>query len=153
VDVQSCKLCGRVFSGAKPGICPKCRDKEQDDLHLATESLRDMPNQTVEELSEATGVEEKTILKFIREHKIASDTIIGEVACGRCGKPAQSLAVRLCEKCSAELQKASMGLSAKPKSEATPSPSTEQQSGGTVTPKASDDDGRRVHEAVKGRRG
>ena len=114
MDVQGCKECGRIFNASKPGVCQKCRAKEIDALALVTESLRDEPGQSVEELSENTGVDEKLIMKFIREGRITSEAIIGTVPCGRCGKPAQSLAVRLCPKCSADLQKASAALMNKP---------------------------------------
>jgi len=114
-DMQSCKECGRIFTATRPGaICPTCKEKEYEALTLVTQSLRDEPGQSVEELSEDTGVDEKLILKFIREGKIASDAITDTVPCGRCGQPAKSLAVRLCTKCLAELQRESATLMNKP---------------------------------------
>ncbi len=156
MDVQSCKSCGRIFSASRPGICPKCKEKEEEDLKVVTESLRDEPNQNIDDLAENTGVEKKVILKFIREGKIASDAVVGEVKCGRCGRPAESLAVRLCAKCSAELQKASaelMNKESKPVSLSPEPEGAEQKSSGTQSSKPRDiGDGYKVHEAVKERR-
>jgi len=151
VDVQSCKVCGRIFNASKPGVCQKCRVKENDALTLVTDSLRDEPGQSVEELSENTGVDEKLIMKFIREGKIASDTIIGTVPCGRCGKPAQSLAVRLCSKCLADLQKASAALMNKPAHQPAPSGAGPPAPAGSVSPKDGENMGK-VHQAVRTKR-
>jgi len=153
VDVQNCKVCGRIFSATKPGVCQKCKAKENDALALVTNSLRDEPGQSVEDLSENTGVEDKLILKFIREGKIASEAITGTVPCGRCGKPAQSLSVRLCPKCLADLQKASAALMNKP----VPEPASSSEEGSTVKPakRASDGDDEDVgdvHQTVKTKR-
>jgi len=113
MEVQCCKSCGRIYSAANPGECPKCREREAEAFVLVTDALREEPGQTVQELSESTGVEEDLILKFVRDGKVASDSVKGEVPCGRCGKPAESLAVRLCSACLAELQKASAELANK----------------------------------------
>jgi len=153
VDVQCCKECGRIFNASKPGVCQKCRAKEIDALALVTDSLRDEPGQSVEELSENTGVDEKLIMKFIREGRITSGAIIGTVPCGRCGKPALSLAVRLCPKCSADLQKASAALMNKPAPEAVPS-----SAGGPAADPAKrvsrkdDGDLGKIHQVVQGKR-
>ncbi len=151
MDVQSCKECGRIFSASKPGVCPKCKQKEQEALNLVTDSLRDEPGQSVEELSENTEVEEKQIMQFIREGRIASDAIIGTVSCGRCGKPAESLAMRLCPKCKADLQKASSALMNKPASAPSSAGEPEPEPAKRVSRKDDDDLGK-VHEAVKGKR-
>lgn len=151
MDVQSCKECGRIFNASKPGLCQKCKSKESDALALVTDSLRDEPGQSVEELSENTGVDEKLIMKFIREGKIASDAIIGTVSCGRCGKPAESLAMRLCPKCSADLQKASAALMTKPVPEPAPSSAGPPATAKSAPPKDQEDVGK-VHQIVKGKR-
>ena len=151
MDVQSCEECGRIFSGSKSGVCPKCKKKEQEALALVTDSLRDEPGQNVEELSENSGVEEKQILKFIRDGRIASDAVMGTVPCGRCGKPAESLAVRLCPKCKADLQKASASLMSKPAPAASSAGEPEPEPAKRVSGKDDADLGK-VHQAVKGKR-
>ena len=153
VDMQSCKVCKGLFAGSKSGICPKCKQEEHEALVAVTDSLRDNPGQSIEELSENTGVEEDMILRFIREGRIASDLVIGEVSCGRCGKPAQSLAVRLCPKCLGELQRASAGMMNKPPpiSEKSEDDSPRKPATGVST-QADDDDSRKVHETIRTKR-
>jgi len=151
MDVQSCKECGRIFSASKPGVCPKCKKKEQEALVLVTDSLRDEPGQSVEKLSESTGVEEEQIMKFIRDGRIASDAVVGTVPCGRCGKPAESLAVRLCQQCKVDLQKASAALMNKPAGDRSRADKPESEPGRQVSRKDSIDLGK-VHQAVRGKR-
>jgi len=135
-------------------LCAECRNKEREALAAVTESLRDEPGQTVEELSENTGVEETLILKFIREGKVASDAVIGTVPCGRCGKPAESLAMRLCPKCLSQLQRASASLSAQAQSKT--SAAAAGDSGAAESPKSasleSDQEGDKVHEVIETKR-
>jgi len=121
-------------------------------LSTVTESLRDEPGQTVDELVENTGVEEKLIMKFIREAKIASDAVVGTVPCGRCGKPAKSLAVRLCPKCLAQLQRASGAVSAKAQSTISAAADGSSHPGSAASPPLNKEDGDSVHETVKTKR-
>ena len=151
MDVQSCKECGRIFSASKPGVCSKCKKKEQEALVLVTDSLRDEPGQSVEELSENTGVEAEQIMKFIRDGRIASDSVVGTVPCGRCGEPAESMAVRLCPQCKVDLQKASAVLMNKPAADRLRADKPESEPGRQVSGKDTNDLGK-VHQAVRGKR-
>ena len=155
MDVQCCKECGKIFNASRPGVCSNCRGKEHESLILVTDSLRDEPGQSVEELSENTEVEEKQIMQFIRDGRIASDAVVGTVSCGRCGKPAESLAVRLCQKCKGDLQKASASLMNKPASASSGASGAEPEPEPGPAKRAStrdDDDSVKVHQAIRGKR-
>lgn len=118
---------------------------------LVTDSLRDEPGQSVEELSENTGVEVEQIMKFIRDGRIASDAVVGTVPCGRCGKPAESLAVRLCPECKVDLQKASAVLMNKPAADRSSADRPEPETAKRVSGRDDEDLGK-VHQAVRGKR-
>ena len=103
--LANCDRCKGIFDRVSGPLCPACLEQDDEDFKLVNEALREGPHQTVDQLAEKTGVSEKTILRFIKDKRIASDTDLGEVKCGKCGAPAISLSARLCERCAGEMAK------------------------------------------------
>ena len=103
--LANCDRCKGIFDRVSGRLCPACIEQNEKDFQLVNEALREGSHQTVEQLAEKTGVSEKTILQFIKDKRIASDTDLGEVKCGKCGAPAISLSTRLCERCAGEMAK------------------------------------------------
>ena len=108
MGLTNCARCKRLFQNAGGGLlCPDCLAHDQKDFEAVNKALRDNPEQSVPQLAEATGVSERKILRFLEEGRILSDAVKHDVKCGRCGKPAISVTLRLCESCSEELARES----------------------------------------------
>jgi flagellar operon protein (TIGR03826 family) len=92
MNLINCKECGKVFASAGTKICPDCRRSEEEQFELVKEYLWDNPNSTVPAVSEATGVEEKMIIKFIKEDRLQSEglDIDYTLKCKSCGKEIES---------------------------------------------------------------
>jgi len=65
--------------------------------------LYDHPNATMVEVSEATGVEEKIILEFLREGRLELKEPSPVLTCERCGKPITT--GRMCKECLAVFER------------------------------------------------
>jgi len=103
--LENCQRCNGVFNRIGGPLCPACVDREEQDFKAVNEALREQPHQTIDELAKRTGVSEKTIMRLIKDKRIASDVNADGVKCGKCGAPAISLATRLCERCAGEMAK------------------------------------------------
>jgi len=101
--LTNCERCNRVFNKLSSSLCPACVEEEEKDFHVVNEALRARPDQTIEELAETTGVSKKTILRLLKDERIASNANVVGVTCGKCGAPAISRSVRLCHKCAGQM--------------------------------------------------
>jgi len=101
VTLAKCKRCGAIFQKViERDLCPVCLAKEEEEFQKVKEFFRRHPKARLEEVSEATGVEKKVILEFVKEGRlqVASEVQpVLELFCERCGRPI--LAGRLCEEC------------------------------------------------------
>ena len=105
MEVKVCKSCKRMFQYiAGPVICPHCREKEDEQFVLVKDYLRNNPGATLMQVSEATEVESKIILKFLREERleVSKDSPISLV-CEQCGKRIAT-GIR-CNECEAQMLK------------------------------------------------
>lgn len=116
-ELKNCSACGKVFVKLNRNICPACMEKEEQEYEEVRKYLKDNPGASVEEITEATGVDEKKVFRWIREGRIDADLAIrgGEITCTRCG--AVISFGSLCSKCSKLLtdQMQSMSRSAEVK--------------------------------------
>ncbi|MCS7242475.1 MAG: MerR family transcriptional regulator [Candidatus Caldatribacterium sp.] len=96
-----CKRCGAIFQKViDRDLCPLCLEKEEEEFRKVKEFFRQHPKARLEEVSEATGVDKKVILEFLKEGRLQIAEGIGpvvELFCERCGKPIVS--GRLCDEC------------------------------------------------------
>lgn len=99
MNLINCRECGKVFASTGQKVCPDCRKSEEEKFELVKDYLWDHPNSKVTEVSEATGVEEKVIIKFIKESRLQSSglKIDYELKCKSCGKKINSGVY--CESC------------------------------------------------------
>ena len=103
--LANCQGCNKVFNKVTTPLCPACIEQEEKDLKTVNEALRAEPDQTVAQLSEKTGVSKKTILRLLKNQRIASEANLVDMKCGKCGAPAVSLSVKLCKRCAAEISR------------------------------------------------
>jgi len=105
MEIVNCKKCGRIY--AKDGFdrCPKCRDSEDELFKKVKEYLYEHPGDSVQKVSEETGVDIKKIMRYLREGRleIREDGPNLLLGCERCGKPIRS--GRFCPQCINEMQK------------------------------------------------
>lgn len=92
MNLINCKECGKVFASSGSKVCPDCRQSEEEKFELVKEYLWEHPNSTVAAVSEATNVEEKIIIKFIKENRLQSEglDIDYTLECKSCGKEIDS---------------------------------------------------------------
>jgi flagellar operon protein (TIGR03826 family) len=92
MNLINCQECGKVFASAGSKVCSDCRQSEEEKFQLVKDYLWDHPNSTVPAVSEATGVEEKTIIKFIKEDRLQSEglDIDYSLECKICGVKIES---------------------------------------------------------------
>jgi len=86
-DLRNCPECGKVFVKINKNLCPDCVDKEEADFENVRKYLKDNPKASVEEIVEITGVEEKKVLRWMREGRVDvsfSDGSSG-LTCKSCG--------------------------------------------------------------------
>lgn len=103
--LANCQGCNKLFNKVTSPLCPACIDQDENDLKIVNEALREEPNLTVAQLSEKTDVSKRTILRLLKDQRITSKANLADVKCGKCGAPAISLSVKLCERCAAEMSR------------------------------------------------
>lgn len=101
MTLARCKRCGAIFQKViDRDLCPSCLEKEEEEFRKVKEFFRQHPKARLEEVSEATGVDRKVILEFLKEGRLQiaeSAEPVVELFCERCGKPIAS--GRLCDDC------------------------------------------------------
>ena len=109
ISARNCVECGDLFLSSGHTRCSKCLEKEDENFQIVRAFLRGKTNATVEEIHEGTGVDRSAIIKFLREGRLVSDKVTGEIlSCEVCGRPVRC--GRLCEACLRTLEsKAGLG--------------------------------------------
>lgn len=100
-ELANCENCNRVFVKTMRTICPRCFEEEEKAFEIVYHFLRQRKNRqaTLMEIVEATGVEEKLIIKFIKQQRLRTSQFPNlSYPCEKCGAPIQS--GRICEECS-----------------------------------------------------
>lgn len=99
MDVRNCIKCRRLFNyvSGRP-ICPNCKKDLEDEFMKVREYIRNEPNATIVEVSEACEVDVKEIRQWIREERLSfsKDSAVG-IECEKCGVNIRT--GRFCEKC------------------------------------------------------
>lgn len=96
MGLGNCPECGRLYMDGGVGMCQDCYRLEEDNELKIAEFLRDVDKATVQEIHNATGVKEKTIVRMIKKGRLLSNTKIF-YGCEMCGAPIEE--GRLCGKC------------------------------------------------------
>ena len=102
-EIKNCKKCGRIFSSENGQIyCSRCRNSDEEDFKVVREYIYDNPDSNVMEVSEATGVDEEKILKFLRQGKLVLKGDGVGLQCERCGAAINT--GRFCDQCAKEIK-------------------------------------------------
>ena len=99
MEYRNCVRCGRVFNYMSLPICEDCARAEEEDFIRIKEFLWENPHSNIIEISKATDVSEKRIMKYLREGRleIENNDSAPLLKCDRCGKPINS--GRYCDSC------------------------------------------------------
>lgn len=106
MNVRNCRKCGKVYAyDGVNRLCPACRKEEEEEFKRVKEYIYDNPGATIQMVSEATGVDAKKILKYLREGKleIKSENSNLLLDCEKCGRPIKS--GRFCDECKSQLER------------------------------------------------
>lgn len=103
-NYKKCKVCGKIFASTGGTECPQCIMETEKKFGLIKEYLYNNPNATVMQISEATEVEEKMILHFLKEGRLEMKSADGSLRCEKCGAAITS--GRMCANCMSSLSNA-----------------------------------------------
>jgi flagellar operon protein (TIGR03826 family) len=105
MDVRNCSECGRIYAYNGKLICPKCVEAEEKEFQKVKQFLWDHPGANVLEVTEATGVDEKKVMRYLREGRL--QLVPGQAAimlkCERCETVIYG--GRFCDKCTREISR------------------------------------------------
>ncbi len=103
-ELANCPNCGNLFLKGPATVCASCYEKEEEQFQTVYKFIQKKKNRTaqIHEVSEATGVEEKIIRKWVKERRIhPADFPNMNYPCERCGEPIQE--GKICDKCQTQL--------------------------------------------------
>lgn len=104
-ELANCARCDQVFVKTMRDICQACYRQEEADFNTVYTFLKQRENREaiLPEIVEATDVEEKVIIKFIKEKRLRISQFPKlAYPCERCGKPMSS--GEICVTCLNELK-------------------------------------------------
>jgi uncharacterized protein len=109
MSIRNCPGCGALFVPGPKSVCPACAAREDKEFDLVKEFLHTHPDAVLADVSDATGVDQQTVLRFIRSSRlvVAKPQSFG-LACERCGDPVAT--GQLCTDCAKELTQQIRGL-------------------------------------------
>ena len=102
MELRNCPECDKLFTFITINLCPTCQKKDEEDFQKARKYLRDNPDKNIAELARETEVEERKIVRWVREGKFQSKFFSKlTLPCENCGTPISS--GRYCQSCSKNL--------------------------------------------------
>ena len=102
MSLMNCKDCGNIMVENPSGLCPECLRLDVEAEDKVAEFLRETAKASIDEISQATGVKAKIILRMIKRGRITSDVTIS-YPCDTCGAPITE--GRVCEACAHNITK------------------------------------------------
>lgn len=94
--IRNCLECGKICLDNPSKLCPECYEQEEQHEHAVGEFLRENGKATIEEIHQATGVKEKTIVRMLKSGRLFADGLVG-YPCETCRTPIYE--GRLCPSC------------------------------------------------------
>ncbi|WP_404454342.1 TIGR03826 family flagellar region protein [Oceanobacillus kapialis] len=99
-ELANCSRCDAVFVKEIRDICQKCYKEEEAAFDIVYRFLRERKNReaTLQEVVNATGVEQTLILKFVKQKRLRTSQFPKlSYPCAKCGEPI--ITGELCESC------------------------------------------------------
>lgn len=103
MEVKSCKKCRRLFNYlGGMYLCPECKDALERSFLEVKDYIRENPKNSIQQISEATGVDGNQIKDWIKEGRLElSKGSPITISCEKCG--ASILRGRYCDACNQKL--------------------------------------------------
>ncbi len=107
MGLARCKRCGKIFNQViEKEICPACLEEEEEEFQKVKGFFREHPRARLEEASQKTGVDKKTIMQFLKEGRLQrvlpeEEALEEGLFCERCGRPISQ--GKLCVECKKKL--------------------------------------------------
>ena len=102
MPLTKCIRCVKLFNKIDNPLCGDCIPVEEDDFDTIRTFVSVNEDKNANEVSEATGVDLKCVLRMIDNGNIATISHnAGKIGaqCGQCGAPALSATQKLCQDC------------------------------------------------------
>ncbi|SES71932.1 flagellar operon protein TIGR03826 [Salinibacillus kushneri] len=106
-ELSNCPNCGALFVKGVRKVCDNCYREEERAFETVYAYIRKKENRraTITEVSEGTGVEERLIMKFVKEKRLQPAQFPNlTYGCERCGNPIQE--GKICGNCRDQLKHA-----------------------------------------------
>lgn len=88
MEMTNCPRCGKIFSKMSNPICDDCVKAEEEIFQMIKKYLDDNPNNTLEQVSEETGISVRKILKYLKDGRLETTKGMGKaLKCEQCGRP------------------------------------------------------------------
>lgn len=101
-NLSNCSRCDKLFIKVNTDICPACQKELDEEYKVCAEYIRENKLVSIYELSDATGIAVKQIIRFIKEGRISiADSPNLGYPCESCGTIITE--GKLCKKCSERL--------------------------------------------------
>lgn len=102
MDIKNCKRCGRIFQYVGNPLCQDCLKEDEEEFNKVRTYVADHSKPSIKETSLATGVDEKKIIKYLRDGRLMRAGCAWEVLeCESCGAPIKG--GRFCDRCANQL--------------------------------------------------
>ncbi len=102
VELRNCPECGKAFVYVTSRLCPRCREREEQDYRQLRDFLHEQKGATLAETHAATGVAMERILRFLREGRLVETGVQWKaLTCTGCGESIGS--GRYCRQCQQDL--------------------------------------------------
>lgn len=104
-QLKNCSACGEVFAAVSRDICPPCYFIEEQKFQYVYQFLMKRKNRqaNIEEIVEATEVEENLVVKFLKDNRLRVTNFPNlSYACDKCGT--SITAGKLCQSCKKTIQ-------------------------------------------------
>ncbi len=103
VKLAKCPRCRKLFTREATLVCPTCQPYEDADYERIADVLAGALDLSVEGVAKKAGVSAACVLRMLDSGRIQVDAAREKAVCGRCGKPAISKRLRLCQACLSKL--------------------------------------------------
>jgi flagellar operon protein (TIGR03826 family) len=86
MNLDNCPDCGKLYVRSRIDLCPDCIKRIESDITRTVSYLREHPQSTIYQVSEAIGLSVSKITKFILKKRISLDDFPNmDYPCERCG--------------------------------------------------------------------
>ncbi|KUO71132.1 MAG: hypothetical protein APF77_23770 [Clostridia bacterium BRH_c25] len=73
MSVKNCPICGRIFEdGGVNEVCASCFIENENEIRKVKDYLYENPNNSIAEVSEATGISIRKLKRFLQNERLVS---------------------------------------------------------------------------------